>query len=160
MKNNFLMENQMKALIALSVLVLSITAHAGPEEHKQDQTCYYIVAEESSQLNDGIPTEICLETLNVDTSAETISVYSYFDANLFKNLKLTSVTRKNEDAYSFKSVSAIEDGLNQTKLFVNGQVNNYGESDVTYLEIKVEQVVKKTYVETPYVKNTYQYRTY
>ncbi len=154
------MENQMKVLIALSVLALSIAAHAGPEEHKQAQTCYYVVAEEGSELNDGVPSEICLETLNVDTSAETISVYSYFNADLFKNLKLTSVTRKNEDTYGFKAVSALEDGLNETKLFVNGQVNNYGESDVTYLDIKVEQVVKKIYVETPYVKNTYKYRAY
>jgi hypothetical protein len=154
------MENQMKILIALSVLILSIAAHAGPEEHKQAQTCYYVVAEESSQLNDGVPTEICLETLNVDTSAETISVYSYFNANLFKNLKLTSVTRKNEDAFSFKSVSAIEDGFNQTKLFVSGKVNNNGEADVNYLDIKVEQIVKKIYVETPYVLNTFKYRAY
>ena len=150
----------MKALIALSVLALSFAAQAGPEEHKQSQTCYYVVAEESSELNDGVPTEVCLETLNVDTSTESISVYSYFNSDLFKNLKLTSLTRKNEDAYSFKSVSALKDGLNETKLFINGQVNNYGESDVTYLDIKVEQVIKKIYVETPYVKNTYQYRAY
>jgi hypothetical protein len=159
-KNNFLGENRMKILIGLSILILSIAAHAGPEEHIQAQTCYYVVAEESSRLNDGVPTEICLETLDVDTSTETISVFSYFNANLFKNLKLTSVSRKNEDTYSFKSVSAIEDSLNQTKLFVNGQVNNYGESDVNFLEIKVEQIVKKINVESPNEINTYKYRAY
>ncbi|MBC7711993.1 MAG: hypothetical protein H7177_01545 [Rhizobacter sp.] len=123
------------------------------------------MAEESSAINDNIPTQICLENLKVDTSANTISIYSYFFSDLYKNVKLNSVTRKNEDFYSFKSSSVVRDDVDgsdtqKITLFISGQVDNYGDADLKYLTLKLEQVVGKTYVEFPYTKNTYKYRTF
>lgn len=155
----------MKTLTALMVLVFSLSAFAGPEEHQQAQTCYYVVAEGSSPLNSNILTQICLESLNVDTFAETISVYSYFFSDLYKNLKLKSVTRRNEDFFSFKSASILRDNgdgsdTQKITLFISGQVDNYGDADLSSLTLSVEQVIGKTYVEFPVEKNIYQYRTF
>lgn len=150
----------MKIMTVLMALVLSTSVMAGPEEHQSAQTCYFIVKEESSALNDSIPTQICLESLAVDTSAEKIEVYSYFFSDLYKNLKLNYVARKNEDSFSFRASSVLRDDLEKIKLFINGRVDNYGEANLSELEIRVEQVVNKEFVETPYVKNVYKYRTY
>ncbi|MBC7427516.1 MAG: hypothetical protein H7336_02820, partial [Bacteriovorax sp.] len=45
-------------------------------------------------------------------------------------------------------------------LFISGQVDNYGDADLRYLTLNLEQIVGKTYVEYPYVKNTYNYRLF
>lgn len=156
----------MKALITLMTLVFSLTAVAGPEEHMQAQTCYYLIAEESSPINNDIPTQICLESLTVDTSAETISIYSYFYSDLYKNLKLNYIARKNEDSFSFRASNLVRNDIVGTEvqkitLFISGRVDNQGEvDDLEYLTISLEQIVGKTWAEAPIVKNIYKYRTY
>ena len=155
----------MKFITVIMALAFSFNVFAGSEEHEQAQTCYYVVVEESSPLNANVPTQICLENLTVDTSNETISAYSFFYSDLYVNLKLKSVTRKNEDFFSFKSSSVVRDEVDGSDtqkiiLFISGQVDNYGAVDLKYLTISLDQVVGKTYVEYPYVKNTYKYKTY
>lgn len=156
----------MKIFIALAVLVFSLVASAGSEEHAQSQTCYYVIAEQSSPINNEIPTQICLETLNIDTNAETISAFSFFYPELYEELKLSYVTRKNEDFFNFSASSLLRDdvvGENTQKmtLFISGQVDNYGAAaDIKSLTISLEQIVGKTWVEYPYTKNTYRYKTY
>jgi len=100
----------------------------------------------------------------VDPSAEIITAYSWFQPVLYENLKIDYVARKNEDGFSFRSSAIIHDSLNglgdseRMTLKIKGVVNNYGEGDIKYLDISLEQVFKKSFVETPVLKNTYQYR--
>ncbi|MBC7428924.1 MAG: hypothetical protein H7336_09955 [Bacteriovorax sp.] len=155
----------MKTFTALMALAFSLSAFAGPEEHQQAQICYYVVVETSSPITNDIPSEICLERLRVDTALDTISAYSYFFPSLYLNLKLDSVTRKNEDFYSFKSSSVVRDDVDgsttqKITLFISGQVDNYGDADLRNLTLNLEQIVGKTYVEYPYVKNTYNYKLF
>ncbi len=154
----------MKIFTVLLTLVFSLAAVAGPEEHKQAQTCYSIVSAESSEINSNVPAEICLETFSVDTSSEKVFVYSYFDAKIFKNIKLDSLTRKNEDFFNFKSFNVFRDDIDELgntqklTIIISGLVDNVGEADVTALNLTVNQFIGKTYTESAVVKNTYKYR--
>ncbi len=154
----------MKTIAVLMALAFSFNVFAGGEEHEQAQACYTVVTEESSEINVNIPTQICLERVMVNASENTISVYSFFYSDLYENIKLTYVARKNEDFYSFRSQSLVRDDIDgdmntqKITLFISGLVDNYGEADIKYLTISLEQIVGKTFVETPYVKNVYKYK--
>lgn len=154
----------MKSLFVIMALALSFNAFAGAEEHDQAQACYYISLEDSSPMNDRIPQNFCLETLNVNPSAETITAFSWFNQSLYENLKIDYVARKNEDGYSFRSSSILRDSLNglgdseRITLKIKGVVNNYGEGDIKFLEVSVEQVFRENFVETPVLKNVYNYK--
>ena len=154
----------MKTIAVLMALAFSLNVFAGGEEHEQAQACYSVVVEESSQINKNIPTQICLERVLVKTTENTFAVYSFFYSDLYENINLTYVARKNEDFYSFRSQSLIRDDIDsdmnsqKITLFISGVVDNYGDADIKFLTISLEQIVGKTFVETPYVKNTYKYK--
>lgn len=155
----------MKMFSVIASLLVSFAAIAGPEEHIQAQTCYSINSEREVRIDPKIPTQVCLESLDIDTTNDTVEIYSYFYSNLYKNVKLTSLSRKNEDYFSFKTSSVfldetIADTTQKLTLTVSGLVDNYGQADLSYLTLKVEQVITKTYVEFPFVKNTYSYTKY
>lgn len=154
----------MKSLFAIMVLALSFNVFAGAEEHAQAEACYYIVLEESSPLNDRVPTSFCLETINVDLSAEAITAFSWFQSDLYENLKIDSLTRKNEDEFRFRSSKILRESLNgvgeseKMTIKINGIVNNYGEGDIKDLDISLEQVFKKNFGKVEVLKNTFKYR--
>jgi hypothetical protein len=138
----------MKWIAILAVTMFSFHLSAGPEEHKAAQTCYVLDAEQAGEADAEIPLEICLETLNIDvtTHANDISVYSYFQPQLFQGLKVTSLIRQNEDQYTFKASNILLDrwesgcGEGQTvELTISGLTDFLGTGDVTRLEVSVTE---------------------
>jgi hypothetical protein len=133
----------MKSLFLL-VTLLSVSAFAGPEDHIFNQTCYDLVKTEGQVLNKSVPEEICLETLNIDLSRETIAIESYFQAGYYSKMKVTYLARKNEDYYAFRARNNlkydwISCGTGETvALELRGLVSNYGEGFVDQLEVFVE----------------------
>lgn len=138
----------MKAILASIVLFTAFNVFAGPEDHLANQTCYRINAKQTSLVSSNIPQQICLENLSVNNEGTEISVYSYFDASLFKNLKLTYFERRNENGYSFRSEATLfrefDPGCGYSEniiLKIKGQTDNDHVADVNYLDITVTQDV-------------------
>ncbi len=140
--------------IAFAILILSnltaLSAIAGAEDHMQNQVCYAIEISQGAYLPRTLPTEICFESLNVDFDKNQISIYSFFPmySELFMNLKISYLARKNEDGYTFRSkgefYSDWQSGCGEGEslsLLVSGQVDNYGSGNIAYQEISVEQAV-------------------
>lgn len=142
----------MKKLLLSVAVLTSLNSFAGPEEHISNQTCFSLKNSAQAALaSKYVPTQICLEEVTIDSSKETIQIYSYFMSDLFKNLKLDYFARKNEDYFRFRSSSRLVDqaqvATNQDvtiDLNISGIVDNYGSSDVRYLDVSVTQV-KETF---------------
>lgn len=92
----------MKIAIGFLALALGFNAFAGPEEHLQNQSCY-VIQPSTINVPKNIPTEICLEDIYVSAAAHNITVFSYFQAELFKDLKLDQLVRKTENLYTYKA---------------------------------------------------------
>ena len=116
-----------KLLIAIATVLVSSISFAGPEEHKDAQTCF--VPEKQVIY---APERVCIETVNVDLTTDKITVYSYFNYKLTEGFVLTNLVRKNEDWFRFKALNNISQF--QT-LELNGLVNNWGEADFYYLTL-------------------------
>jgi hypothetical protein len=136
----------MKNILGLIVLSIGISAFAGPEDHVQAQTCYGIRADQVALASSYVPQQICIENLTLDTSNDTISAYSYFMNDLFKDLKIVTLTRKNEDFYSFsaKNILAADAQITTDKsvhveMTISGLSDVYGQGDINYLKISVQQ---------------------
>lgn len=141
----------MKKLLLSVVVLASLNSFAGPEEHIANQTCYTL--KDVSQValaTSYVPTQICLEEVTVNSDTNTISVYSYFMSDLFKNLKLNYFARKNEDGFRFRAssnlateaeVSAVETVTSD--LLISGITDNYLSADVRFLDIQVKQTKEK-----------------
>ncbi len=151
----------MKAVILLSILVsgLMTTAisFAGPEDHINDQVCYTIAEADYAKAVSELPVELCFEKLNVhladpvNKTEDSIEVYSYFNhyAVYLNTLKLTSLIRITEDAYSYKAESVIvdreeshcEDSVKITLQF-DGQVDFTGYGDIGAQNVTLTQTTK------------------
>lgn len=137
----------MKKLLLSVVVLTSLNSFAGPEDHISNQTCYGLKdASQATLASTYVPTQICLEEITIDDAKNSISVYSYFMPNLFKNIKLDYFARKNEDFYRFRSSSRLADqaqvATNQdvtVDLSISGLVDNYGSTDLRDLEVSVKQ---------------------
>ena len=137
----------MKKLLISVVVLASLNSFAGPEEHISAQTCYSLKnVAQAALASKYVPTQICLEEVTIDSSNETIKIYSYFMSDLFKDLKLDYFARKNEDYFRFRSSNRLADqaqvATNQdvtVDLNISGLVDNYGYSDLRDLEITVKQ---------------------
>lgn len=138
----------MKAsLIFLGILFSTVISFAGPEEHINAQSCYGLAGTPGVYLSDKVPTEICLETLTINASENTIQVYSYFASNqmLFQNTQLTHLTRVNEDYYSFSASSIFTNEWNSgcrdaetNELVISGRVDSNGDADVSTLKLTLK----------------------
>ena len=78
----------MKMFSVIVSILVSFAAVAGPEEHMQAQTCYYINSERDVVIDSKIPTQICLESLDINSANESIEIYSYFFSDLYKKMKI------------------------------------------------------------------------
>jgi hypothetical protein len=125
----------MKMMTGLFILVSSIQAFAGPEEHLAAQVCYVANSAQASIA------EICLETVSVDVSENKIAIYSYFqqNQNLFNDMKVNYLARKNEDFYNFRASNILKADSCTATLNINGQVDNYGDVNTSYLEISMNE---------------------
>jgi hypothetical protein len=154
----------MKHLILTLAILTSSAAFAGPEEHINAQVCYELQLEEGQVPSKNVPDSVCVETLLIDLNTEEIEVYSYFQKQLVEDMTVTSLLRKNEDYYSFKSSKTLVNNWNagcgdgeNTVLFINGLTDNYGLADVNYLDIFVtSEVANDTCHSTP-AKVVYKY---
>lgn len=134
----------MKLILGLSIIFASMVSMAGPEDHISAQVCYYI--QKTQYVPTNVPSQICLETLDVNPMNSTISIYSYFYPKFYTNVKLTSLIRKTEDNYSFKAESILlnewqsgcGDGETVT-MHISGLTDFNGSGDIYTLEISVEQ---------------------
>lgn len=136
----------MKKFILCSAVVLSFSAHAGPEEHREAQKCYVLSAIDAKRATENVPTELCIETLNIDTASEKINIDTYFFKLFFANVQLNSLTRKNEETLNFKSSGSfyfMEDEQNgqleKLTVLVSGKVDNEGVANPADLKIEVKQ---------------------
>lgn len=141
----------MKKLLMSVVVLAGLNSFAGPEDHMMSQTCYYLKNPSQIALaTQYVPTQICIETVNIDTDKNTITAFSYFMPELYQNLNLNYLVRKNEDSFSFKAVNNLateaEIGISETvtsDLLMSGVVDNQGYADVRYLSIQVKQTKEK-----------------
>lgn len=134
----------MKLFLPLLMIFSTNALMAGPEDHISAQVCYRLDDTKNTPAN--VPSEICLESLQVDPIASTIYVYSYFYPSLYKELKVDSLIRQNEDFYSFKSSNVLHNEWQsgcgsgeRVELFISGAVDFNGEGDINKLNIRVEQ---------------------
>lgn len=135
----------MKSFFSALVLFSSLTASAGPEEHLAQLVCYN-AAPAALATSKNIPDSVCLESLYIDTATEQITAENYFDKKLLKNLKISHLTRHNEDYFSFVATttafsvwnSGCGDG-EQVQLQVSGTVDNYGYVNPSDLTVKAVQ---------------------
>lgn len=123
----------MKIVISILVVLSSIVAFAGPEDHIQEQRCYNLTAKDPHAVSKLVPRQICLETVSLDPTAEKLSIYSYFSPELYQNLKTFLVIRSTEDRYDFMASNQIYAkfdsvcGPGQTvELFIKGQSDVFG----------------------------------
>ncbi len=137
----------MKSVGILVTALVSLNVFAGPEEHKEAQTCYALKAQEGVYVSAEVPLEICLETLEINPMTQQISAYSYFQPQLFANLTVTSLVRKNEDTYSFKASSLLldrwESGCGEghtVEMKISGETDFLGKGNPQALEVSVDEV--------------------
>lgn len=116
-----------KLLVLISTVFLSTIALAGPEEHRDAQTCY--VPEKQVIY---APERVCIETVSVDLESEKINVYSYFNYKLTEGFTLVSLSRKNEEWFRFKALNNISQF--QTLELV-GFTDNFGTADLHNLTL-------------------------
>ncbi len=140
----------MKYLFIFAALLLTSVSYAGPEEHIQSQSCYFLDAASKTQAINLVPEQICFETLNIDPANQEIQVYSYFKQyqDLFNQMKVTSLIRNTEDTYKYAAEKVLvdEDGAgcgNLTKIVIkmSGLVDFMGYGDVSAQNLKVEQTL-------------------
>ena len=162
----------MKTLLLISVLLTGAVSFAGPEDHIQAQVCYTIAAEDQARAANELPLELCFETVAVhladpiNKTEDTFEVYSYFSAYsvYLKTLKLTSLIRVTEDAYSYNAESVLvdrdgkhcEDSLKIT-LQMDGQVDFMGQGDIGAQNVTLTQISKVDTCHSNYEKNVFKY---
>lgn len=148
-------------LSVVVILLASLQAYAGTDLHMISQTCYAL----EQSYDTSVPSEFCLETLDINLAAEKITAYSFFDqyAEIYKNLSLNYFARKNEDGFSFRSQSVISDktenGLSEKQtLKISGVVDNYGIAEVHCLNITLVQELTNSYHDNAVIVRLFNYR--
>lgn len=70
----------MKIFVVIVLILSAYNVFAGPEEHMMDQKCYVISEADYKMASSLVPSEVCLETVNLvlSVSNSKIYVYSYF----------------------------------------------------------------------------------
>lgn len=134
----------MKLILSLFIYAASAVALAGPEDHIAAQVCYDI--QKTQYVPTNVPSQICLETLDINPMNNTISIYSYFYPKFYTNVKLTSLIRITEDNYSFKAESVLFNEWNSgcgdgetVTMHISGLTDFNGSGDISALKISVEQ---------------------
>lgn len=118
-----------KVFVLVATIVFSFSAFAGPEEHKDAQTCFYALENVK-----GAPSKVCIETVTVDLHDKSIRVYSYFNPKMTDGFELVALSRKNEDLIRFRAVNQILPGK---ALLLTGLANNWGQASFHYLALNL-----------------------
>ncbi len=134
----------MKTMIYLVLMMVSLVAVAGPEDHKQSQKCYFLSSLQAI-TDDKIPAEICLEDVALDPATGKVSIHSYFFPKMFENLEVDSLIRQTEDRFSFTVskvlFNSLDSGCDQgesVKLIIGGEADFVGTVNNEVLNITVQ----------------------
>lgn len=134
----------MKTFTSMVLVLISAVAFAGPEDHIQAQKCYNLVVAKGEVVSAHVPTQICLESVTLDTGTGQVDIYSYFQPLLYKNLKTDSLIRHTEDRYKYKVSSVVyqDEGAvcsasENVSLEIAGETDFTGYGDIDYLDIQV-----------------------
>lgn len=133
----------MKTIALVSVLFMSLTAFAGPEERKETQTCYRLNSiVEGVEVPANLPPEVCIEELVIDPVSQKVTAYSYFQAELYQDIRIRSFTREATGGYSFEVSSEFyehrEEGTyDALRLAIFGQTDANGLADLKNLKVAV-----------------------
>lgn len=135
----------MKSILATALIVCSLNAFAGPEDHISVQTCYKL---KSTYITNAIPERICLEEISVnspETTQASLNIYSYFNQSYFEGMALTYIARRNENGFSFRAanvlVETFESGCGSAEkvtLQIYGQLDNDGVGQPEYVDVSVK----------------------
>lgn len=134
-----------KVLFFMTLVLASLIAKAGPEDHYQNQSCFELVGH-SDTISKTVPTEVCLEDIRLDLSENKINIYSYFQSELFKNLTLINLQQHKENRYDFSAQSLILENYDsgcgegeKVTLLIEGQADGYGISSAERINVSVER---------------------
>lgn len=151
----------MKYFISLVVLFVSFVSFAGPEDHINNQSCYSL---QKLHAPESIPQTVCVEEVSLDVATNSLTIYSYFQAPLYKSLKTTSVIRQTEDTYSFKAESLVYnvtgggcEEAESVRLLFSGIADFNGYVDPTTLSVQVEHDYTVDSCHSRRQINTYNY---
>lgn len=154
----------MKVFSILILTLASFSAFAGPEDHIADQTCYFLEASSPAPTSYVIPLKVCLEKISVNLPEQKVSVYSYFSPEFYTNLKLDYLARHNENGFSFRASSVINqtsngscDAASTTVLNIAGRTDNDGAVAPTDLTISVDHLSTSDICHSAAEKTTYNY---
>lgn len=136
----------MKTILSVIFLLTSLSVWAGAEEHQQAQKCYSLIAIDAQRATEFIPTQICLETIQIDVATNTVEVYSYFNPTLYIGMKLDNLIRVTDDFYSFKSSNVFHftdndqtGQLERLTIILSGRVDFVGFGNPAELNMVVKQ---------------------
>lgn len=92
--------------VLIAVLLLSLNVFAAPEDHLQNQVCYDLKLRQGQTYRpQEVPENVCVEQVQIDVNLTKIYIESYFQSQLFQNLKLKSLIRQTEDSYHYEAES-------------------------------------------------------
>lgn len=97
----------MKTLVSIVVVLSSLVAFAGPEDHMQAQVCYNLNEKQIATKGEHVPVQICIEDISINPEKNVASIYSYFNQKYFQDVKVDSLIRQTEDTYRFQLSSVV-----------------------------------------------------
>jgi hypothetical protein len=137
----------MKVLLSAFAVLFGLSSYAGPEDHLPYQTCYSLSEGFTAAYAADVPPQVCLETLAINRSDKSVSVFSYVQPKLFSGLQVTQLVQQKEDRYAFAAQSVLSRkwdsacgaGAVET-LKVSGFTDALGEANLQALTIVIERV--------------------
>ncbi len=140
----------MKLALSILTLVFSMTAFAGPEDHLQNQTCYVADVKAGEVLPASVPAEICLEDVVVNAEANSISIFSYFQPEIWEDLGLIIAYKRSQTEFKFLASKVLSENSDTScgnaevvELFVIGLTDAKGKGNPAAVEISVTHRVTR-----------------
>ncbi len=155
----------MKLALGFVALIFSITSFAGPEEHFQNQSCYVADVKEGSILPVGVLAEICLEDVIVNAETNSISIFSYFQPEVWEDLGLLTLVKRSDVEYKFLASKVLSENSDTAcgkaevvELYVSGLTDIKGNGNPAAVEISVTHRVTQDSCHLEGETTLYQYR--
>ncbi len=156
----------MKLVLGLMITFSSIFAFAGPEEHKQNQTCYRLdeahLADVAKKKN--FPIEICMEEMTLNPETGAVSAVSYFQPTYFLHMRTTHRIRSDRNGYYFTAANTIystlafscDDG-EYGDMTIEGTTDLNGKADLRSLQVSLTLYSSRDFCHSLVDQVTYRY---
>ncbi len=155
----------MKLAVSVLALVFSTVAFAGPEDHFQNQTCYRANVKSDVVLPTGVPAEICLEEVVVNLETNSISVFSYFQPEVWEDLGLITLIKRSEAEFKFLASKMLSENSDTAcgkaefvELYVIGLTDVKGKGNPNAVEINITHRVTQDSCHLEGETTIYQYQ--